>query len=193
MHRSIVAILSLFLIMNIVSCASAPPLSMPNDKLLSFGTQDGIIIGSVNIKTVKYKGSKIFKYKIKNKKCVLTLFKSNKKIEGPDKLQVTAVADGKEVPFVAVLPAGKYTFKDVEIKIFNDPRRGHMRAFFDVIPGQTTYIGKLDIKLPEYGRYGIYVDLKIKDTQELTISNLRSGEYTNLREKISKRIMSLGE
>jgi hypothetical protein len=99
---------------------------------------------------VEYDGRKLFKYKIDKSNCVFTLVKqsgySDQKILGREKYQLSAIAGGEEVPFVAVLHFGRYTFRDFEIKIFGDPIRGQMLVSFDVVPGKTTYIGKLSRK-----------------------------------------------
>lgn len=188
-------VFGLIILVTLAGCA-APSLKMPNEKLLKIGRQDGIVAGSVQIEIEEYTGRKLFKYKIDNKKCSLTIVRqrsdTDQNTKGNVKYEITALAGGEEVPFVAVLPAGRYSFKNVEIKIFGDPIRGNILASFDVIPGKKTYVGKLYITLPEYGRYHIRMRSEIKDTQESTLSKIES-EYPKLKDNISKHLMVIGE
>jgi hypothetical protein len=102
---------------------------------------------------------------------------------GREEVYVAHPRADEESTFVARLPAGHYFLGDV---VVSEDRavllgacdfRANVRGDFQVIAGQTIYIGRLVFELPARVGEGAPCTLHVEDAQESTLANL-PGDYT---------------
>ncbi|MFH2045449.1 MAG: hypothetical protein ABIK92_09930 [Pseudomonadota bacterium] len=201
-------LISFFLVALLPIVACAPSLQVPKSELAYLGPDEGIIVGSIEIKTGYATGEKkpFWKAKLTNTKWDVKIDKYKKGrlkniILDKADYKVSVTVDGGETYFVTKLPTGKYKIKRIYTSGWIGTYEGPMDLYFDVINGQTTYIGKLLIEFPEnitaVSTYPVNLfpidsfQVKVSDTQNDTISQLKN-EYGSLLNDISTELIITG-
>ncbi len=185
------------LVMSFFSCA--PSLKMTDEELSTVSSEEGLVIGSIQIKLVDdTKGKKPrWKSSLEDTEWNFKVYSEKNNLDKYmfkiGDFQLSAIAGKEESPFLAKLSAGKYVFGDVFQKGFK-ARHGFVGKSFMVEAGQSTYVGRLVIKMPKYasnwGGVGFTVGYTIEDAKEDTLSVLKDT-HNNLDGYIKTQLMKL--
>jgi hypothetical protein len=172
---------AILLVLLFSGCAATIQMQMSPKELQRASPNDGLVIGSLLIKG----GWDIFG------RSRFELTASNRAFAGPD-YSIQASRNGTEVVFVTKLPAGEYSFHELEQPGFSS-FRAHINVRFDVRAGQTTYIGRMVIEFPP-GLITIFTIMEfiIEDAKAATIvsANSQLGFYLN-EESVPTELMEL--
>ena len=194
MPKRVYRLIVFVLFMAVVGCA--PSLNTLNKDLTEIKPDEGLVIGSLQIRLTDEYGDKASKYwiSIDNSKWYFTVNNI-----GTDKVtkffkqgefKLSTIAGGEETPFVAKLPSGTYRFEDVHKNGFS-AWRGYAGKYFYVEAGQTTYIGRLVIVMPKYpGGYGFGIDYLVENALSETLPKLRA-RYSNIEGDIKTDLMRI--
>jgi hypothetical protein len=183
----------LVLILPVVGCA--PALKTANEDLLEKKPDEGLVIGSLQIKLWDPHGDKASKWwtSIENKKWHFIV--NNIKTDAVTKFfkqgefVLTTIAGGEETPFLAKLPSGKYRFEDVYKNGFA-AWRGYAGKYFHVEAGQTTYIGRLVVVMPKYPGNWFGVEYLVESALSETLPKLHV-KYSDLEGNIQTKLMRI--
>ena len=183
----------LVLIPIVAGCA--PALKTVNEDLLEKKPDEGLVMGSLQIKLWDPYGDKASKWwvSIENKKwhfvvnnietdAVTKFFKQGE-------FALTTIAGGEETPFLAKLPAGKYRFEGVYKNGFT-AWRGYAGKCFYVEAGQTTYIGRLVVVMPKYPGNWFGVEYRVESALSETLPKLHT-KYSNIKGNIQTKLMRI--
>ncbi len=150
----------------------------------------GVVFGSVQIKVEGEPYKKLIIHSLHDTNWHLTienLYDSNLvySIEG--------CANGKEFPFVGKLPVGSYRFVDMERTGWvagQRPVKGFIQTYFDVVGGESAYIGRLVITLPNSQSNPMFLGtgVAVEDTQAAAIQ-LFDSNYGDIFAKSAKALM----
>jgi hypothetical protein len=181
----------LVLILPVVGCA--PALKTANEDLLEKKPDEGLVIGSLQIKLWDPYGDKASKWwnSIENKKWHFIV--NNIKTDAVTKFfkqgefALTTIAGGEETPFLAKLPAGKYRFEDV-YKNGSSAWRGYAGKYFYVEAGKTSYIGRLVVVMPKYPGNWFGVEYEVESALSETLPKLHA-KYSNIEGDIQTNLM----
>jgi hypothetical protein len=186
-------------ILLVSGCSAALPSKPAEVGSLSQG--HGIVIGSVVLKTRKE--SSAFSYSLSGKSWYASLRPSSEgsfvsKLFPPAGWSLGVAPDGKEVPFVAVLPVGKYQLENLHSTGVDPNFIIHVRLKFTVEEKKKKYLGRLVVEIPDHvGMFqGIFTKAKpfafsVEDAQQETIG-LLSGEYgTSIADGLQKELLTV--
>ena len=163
----------------LVGCATGMRMSAAD--LQTLGPDDGIVVGSFLVKG----GQDILgrkRWKLVAERLETWLFPSGYAVE--------ADRDGREVIFVAKMPAGAYHFYKLVQPGFSSFRQ-KTDIVFQVQPGRTIYIGRLVLAFPP-GRITILTrfQLNVEDARATSISGAES-EYGVTLSDVLTSLMSV--
>jgi hypothetical protein len=148
-------------------CGSALQ-SKPED-VTSLSQGHGIVVGSIVLKTREEAAT--FPIAVSEKKWHAYIRQDDhsfmSKAFPPPGRGLDIQPDGKEVPFVSVLPAGKYRIEDLHTSGVNPNYVLTLKINFSVEEKKKTYIGRLVITIPSH--VGMLDTLLFKD-RKVTIS-----------------------
>ena len=97
---------------------------------------------------------------------------------------------GTEDVFIKKLPAGEYLIEKVSKEGFTNLELILDGVTFRVVPGQTTYIGKLMLQFPNRITVGSAVRVEVRDTQQETTESLK-GEYAESLSDVGKELITI--
>jgi hypothetical protein len=193
MRIRIYGLIVLVLILPVMGCA--PALKTANKDLLEKKPDEGLVIGSLQIKLWDPYGDKASKWwvTIEDKKWHFIV--NNIKTDAVTKFfkqgefELTTIAGGEETPFLAKLPAGNYRFEDVYKNGFT-AWRGYAGKYFYVEAGQTTYIGRLVVVMPKYPGNWFGVEYRVESALSETLPKLLA-KYSNIKGDIQTKLMRI--
>ncbi len=194
MPMKVLCAIVLVLILPVAGCA--PALKTTNEDLLEKKSDEGLVIGSLQIKLLDPYGDEASKWwiSIENKKWHFIV--NNIKTDAATKFftegefDLTTIAGGEETPFLAKLPAGIYRFEDVYKSGFA-AWRGYAGKYFHVEAGKTTYIGRLVVVMPKYpGNNGFGVEYIVESALSETLPKLHT-KYSNIEGDIQTKLMRI--
>lgn len=170
-RRCLVGLCIFISVLFFLSCGAT--LQMTNSSLDSMAPSEGLIFGSVQIEVfpLSEKERSFWNTSLEDATWLLELRKERPKEALSNGYQITAVAGGEEVHFMARLTTGDYQFCRMN-KLGLTSLGGPLDITFHVAAGKTTYIGKLLLHIPaEIKRSGrIYAE--IEDHEYATTSAL---------------------
>jgi hypothetical protein len=184
-----------------ISGCGAPALQSKPEQVSTLPQGRGVIIGSIVLKTRNE--SAMFPIALSEQKWHIWVRPVDDsflgKIFPPAGKSLDLNADGKEVPFVSVLPPGMFMIENLySTSALEPPYELSLRLRFAVEENKKTYIGRLVITIPShvnmfktllFGNKNVSID--IEDAQADAMA-LLSGEYgTNLAEGLQKGLMAV--
>lgn len=187
-------ILILFLLFMIFG-GCAPVLITSNEDLLEKKPDEGLVIGSFQVRLTNPYGDEVSGWWITSQNPAWYFTVNN--IENdrvidfilPNQFQLSAIAGGEETIFVAKLREGEYRIDELN-KDENIVWEENNGKYFNVNAGQTTYIGRLVVVIPRYPGAAIRPDYAVESALFDVLPKLRS-KYSNLGGNIKTELMRI--
>ena len=194
MPKRIYCFIVLALIVSAIGCA--PSLNTVNKDLSENRPDEGLVIGSLQIKLTDEYGDKAYKWWISIENTEWHFIVNNIETDAVTKFfksgefKLSTIAGGEETPFIAKLPGGTYRFEDVYKNGFT-AWKGYAGKYFHVEAGQTTYIGRLVVVMPKYpGGYGFGVGYVVESALSETLPKLQA-RYSKIEGDIKTNLMRI--
>ena len=183
LFRAIPAVTALALITGCASMVST------KEELQSLSQNEGVVIGSVLLTVEKGSQNESGWAFLKGRKAGELDWSVSIQESGFNPLATTysvPAEPGKEAIFIRKLPAGSYDMSRVRpVGLFVPNLYLSLGIHFTVKPGQTSYIGKLAVTLPDRIMLGSPAHVDILDAQIETVEQLR-GKYSSVVENTVK-------
>ena len=160
------------------------PMVSSKQELQNIGENEGIVFGSfiVNVDNSVEKASVLSMHRggrNAHAQVYKVLITENEFNEFNPRYVIMAKPEQEEI-FIKKLPAGDYQIQNIESGgLYWYP---HLK--FRVTPKQTTYIGKLTMRLPGWASGGSLIHGTISDTQQKTIAQLKSEHEKSVAEAV---------
>lgn len=166
----------LFSIFLLSGCATS--MKMAPEDLKNLSSNDGIIVGSLNVT-----GGKDLLGRVE-----WALIAKNDNDSGfapSKKYSITAMRDKGEEIFVSKMPVGNYTFYELSQPGFSS-FKAKTNFGFTVQPGKIVYIGRLLVKFsPGLINFSTKIHYKVEDAKDIIIGNVNKLYGIDLEKSVS--------
>jgi hypothetical protein len=170
-------------------CAS---MHSSKEQLQNVGNDEGIVFGSfvINVEPGDDGSSLAFWKGQKAGNATYAVIFTKKGFNPIKQRYVIRATPEKEDVFIKKLPAGWYQIEKISKEGFSNLELSLGNVNFQVVPKQTTYIGKLTIQFPKRIMVGTPVFLNVADTQHETTESLK-GEHEKSLSTVVKQLVVL--
>lgn len=177
--------------LQVSGCAT---MNSTSDELQTVAENEGIIIGSIEIVVAEGNANDGW---TKGRKAGELEYTLNVAQHGLNPFQETytlPATPGKEAFFVKKLKSGRYEILNLQPTGWLAPTNLYfpLKLKFEVMPQQTSYIGKLVVQLPARIGYGSHFDFSVVNAMDYTLAQLR-GDYPSLADKPVILLAGIGE
>lgn len=181
--RSMVRAILLLAALSMTGCAA--PMMSTKEELQSVSAKEGVVIGSILFTVAKGPKEESAWAFLKGRKAEDVEWKVIFGEVGSAPFATTyaiSAKPGKEEVFIKKLPPGEYNIQRAEpagLFGLSTTQYVSLSIYFKVEPQQTSYIGKLEVNVPDRIMHGSRVHVAISDSQEETVAKLQS-EYPSV-------------
>jgi hypothetical protein len=178
--------------MILAGCSS---MTSSKDSVQTRGEDDGVVFGSFVINVApdpEHEGGWAFRKGQKADNATYAVIFARSGLNPLKKRYMIRATPEHEEVFFKVLPAGQYAIEKISKEGFTNLEVQLDQPSFRAVAGQTTYIGKITVHLPNRIMAGSSVHLSVGDTQQDTTNSLGAEHGTSVFAGVVKGLATPG-